>query len=301
MAAPIRSLPGRLITPLEPGAPPDPRAVVPAAATGQQVEHATALGRIEAAVASSCGSQHEANEDAHSVLSSGGRLFVVADGVGGGAMAQTASRQLVSHLHAALDAGQPDAERTRAAMLDADRAIAHSIALVTDSPGAATVALCAPVNALASKWLVAWVGDCRVYRLAMGGASRLELLTLDDTFRHLGELPPSSGSLDDPARMVGNGATSGANVALHGLGRGDLLLLCSDGVHKYVDVEAWTQLLKRPVPLLRRCEALIALARANGSPDDATVLLLRRAGPGMPRPRWLARWFGSADERGAGR
>jgi protein phosphatase len=170
---------------------------------------------------------------------------------------------------------------------------------VTDAPGAATVALCAPINALASKWLVAWVGDCRVYRLAAGGASRLELLTLDDTFRHLGELPPSGGSLDDPARMVGNGATSGANVALHGLARGDLLLLCSDGVHKYVDDDAWTPLLKRPVPLLRRCEDLIALARANGSPDDATVLLLRRAGPGLPRPRWLARWFGSADAQGA--
>jgi len=94
-------------------------------------------------------------------------MFVVADGVGGGAMAQMASRQLVSHLHEALDAHRLNAERVRAAMLDADRAIAQRIAQVTDSPGAATVALCAPVNAFASKWLVAWVGDCRVLRLAI--------------------------------------------------------------------------------------------------------------------------------------
>jgi len=299
MSAPIPARPGRLITPLEPASACGPIANLQAAATGQQSTHAV-LGRIEAAVASSRGCLHDANEDAHSVLRDPGRLFVVADGVGGGAMAQTASRQLVSHLHAALDACPPDADRTRAAMLDADRAIAHCIAQVTDSPGAATVALCAPVNASASKWLVAWVGDCRVYRLAVGGTSRLELLTRDDTFRHLGELPPSGGSLDDPARMVGNGATSGANVALHGLDCGDQLLLCSDGLHKYVDIEAGTRLLKRPVPLLQRCEELIALARTNGSSDDATVLLLlRRAGSGTPRLRWLARWFGSVDERGA--
>jgi len=301
MPPPIRSQPGSLITPLEPGASGGPREVVQAPAIGQQSVHATALGRIEAAVASSCGSQHEANEDAHSVLGDRGRIFVVADGVGGGAMAQMASRELVSNLHASLDACRPDADRARAAMLDADRAIARRIAQVTDSPGAATVALCAPVNALASRWLVAWVGDCRVYRLAMGSASRFEMLTRDDTFRQLNELPPSGGSLDDPARMVGNGATSGANVALHDLSCGDLLVMCSDGVHKHVDADDWTRLLNQPLPLLRRCADLIALARANGSADDATVLLLRRAGLEVARPRWLARLVGSVDSPGAHR
>ena len=35
------------------------------------------------------------------------------------------------------------------------------------------------------------------------------MLTCDDTFRHLGEPPPPGGAPDDPARMVGNGATAG--------------------------------------------------------------------------------------------
>ena len=166
---------------------------------------------------------------------------------------------------------------------------------MTDSPGAATVALCAPVNAFASKWLVAWVGDCRIYRLVVGGDSRVELLTRDDTFRQLNELPLGGGSLDDPARMVGNGATSGANIALHELARGDLLVLCSDGVHKHVDADGWGRLLKQPVPLLRRCEDLIALARAHGSADDATVLLLRRAGLERPRLRWVTRFVRAID------
>jgi serine/threonine protein phosphatase PrpC len=288
---------GSLITPLEPGSPRGPRAGVDASTVGQQSIHTTAFGRIEAAVATACGSQHDSNEDAHSALGGRASLFVVADGVGGGAMAQMASRQLVSHLHETLDAHRPDTDRVRAAMLDADRAIAQRIAQATDSPGAATVALCAPVNLFASKWLVAWVGDCRVYRLAMRGEPRIDLLTRDDSFRHLNEVPPSGGALDDPARMVGNGATSGANVALHRLACGDLLVLCSDGVHKYIEADEWCRVLKQSVPLARRCEELIALARAHGSTDDATVLLLQRAGLGVPRPRWISRFVGSIGSR----
>ena len=288
MATPTHAAASSLITPLEPGSPHAPPAEVAVpSVVGQQSVYATAFGRVEAAVASSCGTQHDINEDAHSTLRGSMRMFVVADGVGGGAMAQLASRQLVSHLHEALDAHRLNAERVRAAMLDADRAIAQRIAQVTDSPGAATVALCAPLNVFASKWLVAWVGDCRVLRLAMYGEPSIELLTCDDTFRHLNETPPAGGSLDDPARMVGNGATSGANVSLHDLACGDMLMLCSDGTHKCVQVSDWYRILKQRVPLAQRCEELIALARINGATDDATVLLLQRVCFGEARAGWI--------------
>jgi serine/threonine protein phosphatase PrpC len=187
----------------------------------------------------------------------------------------------------------------RRAMLGADRAIAGRIAQVTAAPGAATVVLCAPVNLLASKWLIAWVGDCRAYRYS--SQAQLDLLTTDDTFRHLDETPPPGGSLDDPARMVGNGATAGANVAIHGLGSGDLLALCSDGVHKHVAPAEWRRLLAQPVALARRCEDLIAVASANGSTDDATVLIVQRTGFVTARPRWLPARGGRDDARGGAR
>ena len=301
MATAGGALPGSLITPLEPGSPPVSRGSVQPAAQGLQSKHSTPWARIDAAVASSCGTQHEANEDAHSAVDGSGQLFVVADGVGGGAMAQWASRQLVGLLHQALDARPLDAAVVCRAMLDADRSIARHIAQLSDAPGAATVALCASVDALASKWLVAWVGDCRVYRLALGGAGGIDLLTRDDTFGHLGELPPSGGSLDDPARMVGNGATSGANAVWHDLRRGDLLVLCSDGVHKYLTSDDWATLLNQPVALARRCADLITRARANGSSDDATVLLLQRSDGGAPRRRWMARWLDAVMTRGTRR
>jgi len=173
------------------------------------------------------------------------------------------------------------------AMLGADRAIASRIAEVTSAPGAATVVMCAPVNVLASRWLIGWVGDCRAYRLSGRGELRFELLTRDDTFRQLDETPPEGGSPDDPARMVGNGATTGANVAVRGLGSGELLALCSDGVHKHVTPSEWRRVLTQPVSLARRCDDLISLAAANGSTDDATVLLIRRTGFAGARPHWL--------------
>jgi len=275
-----------LITPIEPGRTAPPGSPSRAAPAPMHAVYASPACRLEAAVASSCGSQHAVNEDAHSALDGSGRLFVVADGVGGGAMAQTASRLLVAELHQALE-GQPlDGDRVAAAMLGADRTIAAAIARVTERPGAATVALCAPLDEPAARWLVAWVGDCRVYRWSARGAGQLDLLTRDDTFGHLGEEPPPGGSAHDPARMVGNGATTGANAAVHGLGRDDLLVLCSDGVHKHLDGADWCSVLGAPVSLAQRGQALVALARKRGSVDDATVLLLHRSDPDARTLRW---------------
>ncbi|HEX2540052.1 MAG TPA: protein phosphatase 2C domain-containing protein [Caldimonas sp.] len=287
MATPLS--PVRLTTPIEPG---PPAAHAHRAPRSDHCVYADAFRRFEVAVVSSCGTQHAANEDAHSALGGPGSLFVVADGVGGGAMAQTASRLLVAQLHDALEAEPIDADSVRAAMLDADRAIAGTIARSTDRPGAATVALCAPLDVFAARWLVGWVGDCRVYRARLRAGPALDLLTRDDTFGNLGEAPPPGGSPDDPARMVGNGAVAAANVALHDLGRGDVLAVCSDGVHKFVDATEWCRVLEQPVPLARVCDKLVATARRNGSKDDATVLLLRRAPAALPGLRWTARSIG---------
>ena len=238
---------------------------------------ATRWGRLEAAVASSRGLRHAVNEDCHSPLDGTAPLFVVADGVGGGALASRASRELVSRMHAALEGAPPDAENICAALLDADRAIGRSIASRTHGAGAATVALCTGTGAALSRWLIAWVGDCRVYGLKANAGDTAELLTVDDTYRQLHEQPPAGGSPDDPARMIGNGAVDAPNVRRVALGTGDMLVLCSDGVHKHADPGDIGRLLRGPEPLSRRCMRVIDLARSRGSHDDATVLVVHRA------------------------
>jgi len=243
--------------------------------------------RLETAAASARGKRRNVNEDCFSELDGSAPVFVVADGVGGGAMAARASRELVSQLHEALDGRRIDSGTIRNALLVADREVGRSIANHTNASGAATVALAAGSGMTLSRWLVAWVGDCRVYRLGAGANASAELLTVDDTYRHLEEAPPPGGSRDDPARMVGNGAVSAPNDDEVALRSGEMLVLVSDGVHKHIEPQDLSRVLHQPAPLVRRCSRLVALARARGSRDDATVLVVQREAR-RGRLAWLA-------------
>lgn len=238
----------------------------------------TTFARLELAVASCRGKRRTINEDAHSALDGPAPVYVVADGVGGGAMASRASRELVDCVHRALDDGPIDESSVSGALLDADREVARSIATETDQLGAATVALCAGTDARLASWLIAWVGDCRIYRIAARDQGEPELVTRDDSYRHLAETPPPGSSLDDPARMIGNGAVIAPNLARVDLCNGEMLVLCSDGVHKHLAPRDLGRLLQdAAVPLARRCANLIALARMRGGGDDATALIVCRA------------------------
>jgi protein phosphatase len=237
---------------------------------------ASADVRIDAAVASRAGPRHDVNEDGASALNGRSAVFVVADGVGGGAMAASASRELVARLHSSLDGSPIDEDAIARALVEADREIARTIATQTARSGAATVALCAGIGASLAQWLIGWVGDCRVYRVRAARDEPIEPLTVDDTYRHLCELPPQGGSLDDPARMVGNGAVGAPNVRRVELARGGMLLIASDGVHKHLALTDIGRLVRAPWPLAKRCARLVELAHSNGGRDDATALVVRR-------------------------
>jgi serine/threonine protein phosphatase PrpC len=268
-----------MITPSEPSALPPPRAARERLTATLSAELVTAWSRLAVAAASARGRHHRVNEDSHSALDGIAPVFVVADGVGGGAMASWASRQLVTRLHRRLDRVRIDADAIREALLDADRSIAKGIAQHSGTSGAATVALAAGSGTLRSRWWIAWVGDCRVYRIRMICDEQAQLLTGDDTYRRLSEDPPPGGSLDDPARMIGNGAVSAPNIERADLDLNEMLLLCSDGVHKYVDSREIAEVMRDAAPLPRRCLRLVEVARLNGGQDDATVLAVLRHRP----------------------
>lgn len=265
-----------VVTPHEPATPRRESARRERATVSHESVLTTRWAQLELAVASGRSRRHAVNEDSHSALDQPSPVYVVADGVGGGAMASWASRELVLRLHAALDRRRVDARSVCDALLDADREVERAIAARTTKPGAATVALCAGTGALLSKWLIAWVGDCRVYRLRATHDEPAELLTRDDTYGHLGEKPPPGGSPDDPARMVGNGAVITPNVESVHLGDGEMLVLCSDGLHKHVGPHEINRQLRAHGSLSRCCTRLLEIARNRGSSDDATVLVVHR-------------------------
>lgn len=279
-----------LVTPSDPAMLREARTVREPLVATEHGEFATAWSSLGVAAASARGRRHRVNEDCHSPLDGSAPVFVVADGVGGGAMAAWTSRSLVAEVHRSLARGEVDAAAVRAALLEADREIAERIADRGTASGAATAVVCVGTGWLRATWIVAWVGDCRVYRVGQGPEA--QLLTRDDTYGHLGEQPPPGGSLDDPARMIGNGAVSHPNVARVTLGWDEMLVLVSDGVHKHVRSEAMARTMREDAPLVSRCLRLVEAGRANGSEDDATVLVIHRRT--RPRARLLRRCAGLA-------
>lgn len=277
-----------LVTPLEPVTPRRHGTRRERTTISETAVLTTRWAQLELAVASGRSKRHDVNEDSHSVLDRSSPVYVVADGVGGGAMASWASRELVLMLHAALDRRRVDAGSVCNALLDADREVGRAIAKRTAASGAATVALCAGSGPLLSRWLIAWVGDCRVYRVRAAYDEPAELLTRDDTYGLLGETPPPGGSPDDPARMVGNGAVTVPNIERVHLGDGEMLVLCSDGLHKHVEPQEINRQLRSHVSLAHRCTRLLELARIRGSNDDATVLVVHRKRSPRGRIGWIA-------------
>src|SRR5262249_60475363 len=98
------------------------------------------------------GEGHAVNEDSHSLLTGPAPVFVVADGVGGGALAAWASCQLVLRLHRALDRRRIEASLVRDALLEADRGIARGLAHRSAGPGGATGGPVAGTGRLLSEW-----------------------------------------------------------------------------------------------------------------------------------------------------
>jgi PPM family protein phosphatase len=67
------------------------------------------------------------------------------------------------------------------------------------------------------------------------------------------------------------------------LRRGDLLLLCSDGLSGLVPSQTIARILNEPETTLQhRCEALVEAANSAGGPDNITVVLARVEGDGVP-------------------
>jgi hypothetical protein len=66
------------------------------------------------------------------------------------------------------------------------------------------------------------------------------------------------------------------------LRRGDVLILCSDGLSGQVKREEFAEHADRLPALDQLCSALIDLANTRGGPDNITVVAARFEGPGLP-------------------
>jgi PPM family protein phosphatase len=262
-----------------------PRAAVPSLPRRQWRWY----GGLIAAHASEAGTGHARNEDCCSHVPSAERpgFCGVADGVGGGAHGEIASSALLAHCAKALKETYCDPRKLVDWLTRADAHVREAVARRSDRPGAATLAA-AWFPSQRTAYLLN-VGDCRIYQLKpRKDGYAIQRLTIDQTYASFAQRPPPDGRPEDPARMVGAGAVGIPPVVKTQIGSRELLLLCSDGVHKFVSDDEISAVVSRGLKdgrsLKAICRALVHTAKQNGGDDDASALLVLR------RPWFTREW-----------
>ena len=217
----------------------------------------------------------------------------VCDGMGGAAAGEVASRSAVEVIDEVLAAGGPVAgpsdlgRRLVASVEEAARRI-HAAALGRrELEGMGTTAT---VCALAGDALfVAQVGDSRAYLLRGG---RLTQITRDQTLATLmieqGQLTleelPTFAFNHVILQALGTHPRVDVDLVRVTVRRGDVLLVCSDGLSGPVADEMIRRTLEEAASPAAAGEALIALANAAGGPDNVTCIVARIHGEALGAP-----------------
>jgi protein phosphatase len=213
------------------------------------------------------------NEDAYLTQPQRG-LWAVADGMGGHAFGDLASRAVVEALDsiAVPDSMQQfvDAARDRLDQVNQDLR-ADARARRVPVMGSTVVALLA----CGSEAACLWAGDSRVY-LYRGG--RLQQLTRDhsqaEERKARGGGASAAVATNMITRAVGAADAIEPDLATLEARDGDMFLLCSDGLSNPVDALEIADALA-PGDCARAAQELIALALANGGRDNVTVVVVR--------------------------
>lgn len=212
-----------------------------------------------------------------------GSIAVIADGVGGQARGDLASRLAVEMALTIFRQARPDvkpATLMRRIFLAAGHAVHHA----SGDPSAAGMATTLSVCIFRGRRLtVGHVGDARVYLLRGEALSRL---TADHTHA---EAQRAMGLLKDQdfasspmrhvlTRALGRDAQAQPDVTQVKIEPGDRVILCTDGLHGYVSETALAALAGAFAPG-QACRALIDAAGANQSQDNVTAVVAQVEGP----------------------
>jgi protein phosphatase len=216
------------------------------------------------------------------VFAQSGLLLAVADGMGGHAAGEVASRECVEHLAkeivtqlSAAGATEPDLSLAlRKAVEAAHQGVYSYSQQYGDTANMGTTLTAALLNGTRAD--VAQVGDSRAYLFRDGN---LFLLTQDQTIANLlrnrGE--DSDRIADQIKEMLTQavGAQPEIEVIMTTieLELGDALLLCSDGLYKAVSPGEIVDCLEQTVSPGEKVRNLVMKANENGGPDNITVIL----------------------------
>ncbi len=255
-----------------------------------------AEAEVEAAALSDAGTERGENEDCCGVLVEGESCAVVAvaDGVSGQEGGEVASRMAIEVMlrayreeAPALGAGQ----RLYRAFQQANIEIYDRGVAVPELRGMATTLTAV---ALERGGLTAvHAGDSRLYLVRGGDIAQLtkdhtvaaERVRLGLLARERARTHPDRGVL---TRSVGRELIVSRDRITQQLAQGDVLLLCSDGLHNVLSDEEMARIVAGR-SAGDACRVLVDAANERGAPDNVTAAVVRMIGPtaSIPRPRGL--------------
>src|SRR4051794_13284090 len=214
------------------------------------------------------------NQDA---FYAGDRLLVVADGMGGMAAGDVASRlavEAMTSLDVAID-NDNQMDALHKALEAANGRIAETVATDAALQGMGTTMTAVIFSG--DRAALAHVGDSRAYLLRAG---RLNQLTKDDTYVQMlvdqGLIRPDEAA-GHPRRSVVTRVLQGEPVSpayvIVEPEPGDRWLLCSDGLTAVVSNETLEQEMLASADPKSCAERLVDLALRGGGPDNVTVIV----------------------------
>jgi len=230
------------------------------------------------------------------VIGDRGTLFMVADGMGGAAAGEIASAMAIEAVlreaSNALTAGDPPTEEGFAMAIkratSAANAEIHMFAVEhPEFRGMGTTATVAGV--LGDSVYLAQVGDSRAY-LVRGGVA--QQITKDQSLMQrlieAGELTVEEAEQSERRNIIlqalGPEPAIKIDLTSQQLRRGDVLVLCSDGLSGQVKTDDIARTVTEESDLVTACKRLIDKANDAGGPDNITVIAARFEGHGLIPP-----------------
>ncbi|HJQ97489.1 MAG TPA: Stp1/IreP family PP2C-type Ser/Thr phosphatase [Candidatus Polarisedimenticolaceae bacterium] len=241
---------------------------------------------VKAFAVSDVGRRRETNEDSF-LLDQGQGLFAVADGMGGHAAGEVASRLAIDTLKEALQRDTParslgttdDAGNwLRDAVVEANRRIWDSIRVHEERRGMGTTVVV--LLRAGDDAVIGHVGDSRIYLLRGGTLHRmtsdhswvneqvkLGLLSDDEAQRH-----PMRNIV---TRALGSRPDVVVDLVTAGVVPGDVFVLCSDGLNTMLtDDEIREILASHRADPEAASTALVQAANQRGGEDNVTVVVI---------------------------
>jgi protein phosphatase len=255
---------------------------------------------LEVAACTDAGLVRSDNQDSYLVIEPGPAvpwaLLAVCDGMGGAAGGDVASRTAVAALREVMTAA--DAPTTGATGDALGRRLLHGVqeasrrifALAGRRRELHGMGTTATACALAGDVLyIAQVGDSRAYVYREGALTKV---TRDQTLATLlmeqGQLAPEDVDTYPHGHVilqaVGTSERVEVDLTQVRVARGDVVLVCSDGLYGPVAHDTLRAALEREPSPDAAAEALVRLALAAGGPDNVTCIVARVSGPALASP-----------------